>query len=204
MNDYFDPENAEGRAYTRSRYEPKLDRTGCYRVGGRAYVHSEVVRSMVSGLAQRVIDTDKQTFDAEAEAYAKMFAAGITSARKRVPDGAFSRHFVAAMIAVGHSLHLARVTGVAPSAEHVADRFVAEIDALERGRQSRQLLQPALRRRRRFFAANGAWSSATSSDTCPPINTFISRRVKCGRRPALIRACQRSRSAKTRTVRTSR
>ena len=152
MSTHFDtnaecitPENAEGTVYTRSRYEPKLDCTGCYRVGDRAYVHSEVVRSMVSGLAERVIATDKQTFDAEAEAHAKMFSAGIVSARKRVSDGAFSRHFVAAMIAVGHRLHLSRVTGIAPSAEHVADRFVAEIDALERGAEaepSQEIIEP--------------------------------------------------------------
>jgi hypothetical protein len=129
MNAYLDSESAEGRIYTRSQYEPPLDRAGYY-IDGRMRV--ELVRSIASGIAERVIATDKQTFEAEAEAYAKTFSAGMASARKRVPDAAFSRHFVAAMIAVGHSLHLSRVTGVAPSAEHVSDRFVAEIDALER------------------------------------------------------------------------
>jgi hypothetical protein len=147
MNDYFD---AEGRLYTRDRHEPQaeaphdeahieppLDSTGLYTVAGadgkpRTRVHSDVLHSIVSGLAERVAVTDEQTFNAEGEAYAKSFAAGIEFARKRVSDDALGRHFVAAMIAVGHSLRPARVTGVAPNGGDVADRFVAEIDALER------------------------------------------------------------------------
>jgi hypothetical protein len=75
MNDYFD---AEGRLYTRDRHEPQaeaphdeahieppLDSTGLYTVAGadgkpRTRVHSDVLHSIVSGLAERVAVTDER------------------------------------------------------------------------------------------------------------------------------------------------
>lgn len=126
MSSDFNPENAEGTIYTRSQYERRIY------IGDRKL---ELVRSIASGLAGRVLAVDKQTFEAEGDAFARSFASGVASARQRVADAAFRRHYVAAFIAVGYSLRSSRVTGVAPSVERVSNRFVAEIDALERAEE---------------------------------------------------------------------
>lgn len=217
MNPHYD--DAEGHIFEREKYkapptgegdhahtEPPLDSTS-FRysfIGADGKPRTrEVIHALVSGVGERVIVTDKQTFEAEAEAYAKSFAAGMGSARRRIPDAAFRRHFVAALIAVGHNLRLARATGIAPDAEHVADRFVAEIDALERetaeadvGLEQEQAQQAPGRRLRVTFSDFVAYMPSHQYIYKPTREMWLGG--------ASMRACQKSWSAKTKMVRTSR